>query len=153
MDPDLPISEIRPMEDLVADSMSRTTFTMTLLVLAALVALLLGSVGVYGVIAYVSSQRTAEIGVRMALGSDAGRVRGMILMQGMRIALAGVALGLLGAFTMGRLLTSLLYGVSPVDPLTLVLGSATFLGVAALAAYVPAHRAARTPPAVALQSG
>jgi ABC-type antimicrobial peptide transport system permease subunit len=89
----------------------------------------------------------------MALGSDAGRVRGMILMQGMRIALAGVALGLLGAFTMGRLLTSLLYGVSPVDPLTLVLGSATFLGVAALAAYVPAHRAARTPPAVALQSG
>jgi ABC-type antimicrobial peptide transport system permease subunit len=133
--------------------MSRTTFTMTLLVLAALVALLLGSVGVYGVIAYVSSQRTAEIGVRMALGSDAGRVRGMILMQGMRIALAGVALGLLGAFTMGRLLTSLLYGVSPVDPLTLVLGSATFLGVAALAAYVPAHRAARTPPAVALQSG
>jgi predicted permease len=153
MDPDLPISEIRPMEDLVADSMSRTTFTMTLLVLAALVALLLGSIGVYGVIAYVSSQRTAEIGVRMALGSDAGRVRGMILMQGMRIALAGVALGLLGAFTMGRLLTSLLYGVSPVDPLTLVLGSATFLGVAAFAAYVPAHRAARTPPAVALQSG
>ena len=152
MDPDLPISEIRSMEDVVADSMSRTSFTMTLLVIAAAIALLLGAVGVYGVIAYVSSQRTAEIGVRMALGSDAGRVRGMILWQGMRIALIGVALGLAGAVALGGVLASLLYGVSPLDPLTLVLGSATFLAVAALAAFVPAERAARTPPAVALQS-
>ena len=153
IDPDLPISDMRSMEDLVADSMSRTSFTMTLLLLAAGIALLLGAVGVYGVIAYVSSQRTAEIGVRMALGSDAGGVRRMILAQGMRIALVGVVIGLAGAVGMGGLFTSLLYGVSPLDPFTLVAGSLLFLGVAALAALVPAHRAARTPPAVALQSG
>lgn len=153
LDPDLPISEMRPMEDLVADAMSRTTFTMTLLLIAAIIAVLLGSVGVYGVIAYVSSQRTAEIGVRMALGSDVRGVRRMILMQGMRIALVGVVIGLVGAVAMGRLLTSLLYGVSPVDPVTLVVGSVLFLSVAALAALIPAQRAARTPPAVALQSG
>ena len=118
-----------------------------------MIALLLGSVGVYGVIAYVSSQRTAEIGVRMALGSDAGRVRRMILMQGLRIAVAGVIIGLAGAVAMGRLFTSLLYGVRPLDPMTLALGSALFLVVAALAALIPAQRAARTPPAVALQGG
>jgi predicted permease len=153
MDPDLPISEMRTMEDLVADSMSRTSFTMTLLLLAAAIALLLGSVGIYGVIAYVSSQRTAEIGVRMALGSDTGGVRRMILLQGLRIASIGVVLGLIGAAAMGRLLESLLYGVSPLDPLTLVVGSALFLAVAAVAALIPAERASRTPPAVALQSG
>jgi predicted permease len=153
IDPDLPISEMRTLDDLVSDSMSRTTFTMTLLLVAAVIALLLGSVGVYGVIAYVSSQRTAEIGVRMALGSDAGAVRRMILVQGLRIAVAGVILGLAGAVAMGGLFTSLLYGVSPLDPLTLVLGSALFLVVAALAALIPAHRAAQTPPAVALQGG
>jgi predicted permease len=153
MDPDLPISEMRTMEDLVADSMSRTSFTMTLLLIAAAIALLLGSVGIYGVIAYVSSQRTAEIGVRMALGSDSGAVRRMILLQGLRIASIGVALGLVGSGAMGRLLASLLYGVSPLDPLTLVLGAALFLAVAAVAALIPAVRASRTPPAVALQSG
>ena len=153
MDPDLPISEMRTMEDLVADSMSRTSFTMTLLLIAAAIALLLGSVGIYGVIAYVSSQRTAEIGVRMALGADSGGVRRMILLQGLRIASIGVGLGLVGAAAMGRLLASLLYGVSPLDPLTLVLGSSLFLAVAAVAALIPAERASRTPPAVALQSG
>jgi predicted permease len=153
IDPDLPISEMRTLDDLVSDSMSRTIFTMTLLLVAAVIALLLGSVGVYGVIAYVSSQRTAEIGVRMALGSDAGAVRRMILIQGLRIAVAGVILGLAGAVAMGGLFTSLLYGVSPLDPLTLVLGAALFLVVAALAALIPAHRAAQTPPAVALLGG
>jgi predicted permease len=153
MDPDLPISEMRTMEDLVGDSMSRTSFTMTLLLIAAAIALLLGSVGIYGVIAYVSSQRTAEIGVRIALGSDAGAVRRMILIQGIRIAAIGVVLGLVGAAAMGRLLGSLLYGVSPVDPLTLVLGSALFLTIAAVAALIPAERASRTPPSIALQSG
>ena len=153
MDPDLPISDMRSMEDLVRDSMNRTTFTMTLLLVAAVIALLLGSVGVYGVITYVSSQRTAEIGVRMALGSDSAQVRRMILMQGMRIALAGVLLGLAGAAALGGLLASVLYGVSPLDPVTLVIGSVLFLAVAAFAALVPAHRASRTPPASALQAG
>ena len=153
IDPELPISDMRTMDDLVADSMSRTTFTMTLLLLAAGIALLLGAVGVYGVIAYVSSQRTAEIGVRMALGSDAGGVRRMILVQGLGIAAAGVLLGIAGAVAMSGLFASLVYGVSPMDPTTMVVGSALFLAVAALAALIPAQRAARTPPAVALQSG
>jgi len=153
VDPDLPISEMRTMDDLVSDSMSRTSFTMTLLLVAAVIALLLGSVGVYGVIAYVSSQRTAEIGVRMALGSDAATVRQMILMQGLRIAAAGVIVGLAGAVAMSGLFTSLLYGVSPLDPLTLVLGAVLFIVVAALAALIPAHRAAQTAPAVALLGG
>jgi hypothetical protein len=152
MDAGLPISEMRTMEDVVAESLSRTTFTMTLLVIAAGIALLLGAVGVYGVISYVSSQRTAEIGLRMALGTDASGIRGMILRQGMVIAGAGVLVGLAGAVALGRLLGSLLYGVSPLDPVTLVAGSLLFLAVSALAAAVPAHRAARTPPAVALQS-
>ena len=103
-------------------------------------------------ISYVAIQRTSEIGVRMALGADAGGVRRMILMQGMRVAGAGVVVGLLAAVAMGRLLTSLLYGVSPFDPLTLVGGSVIFLAVAVIAGVIPARRAARTPPAVALQA-
>jgi putative ABC transport system permease protein len=153
IDSDLPISDIMTMEDVVGDSLSRTSFTMSLLVLAAMIALFLGAVGIYGVISYVASQRTSEIGVRMALGAESGAVRTMILMQGMKLAGLGVVIGLLAAAAMGRLLTTLLYGVSPLDPLTLVGGSVIFLAVAALAGIIPARRAARTPPAVALQSG
>ena len=153
MDAELPISEIRLMEDIVSDSMSRTSFTMTLLLLAAAIALFLGSVGIYGVISYTVTQRTDEIGVRLALGADAGQVRWMILMQGMRLAAVGVVVGLLVALAMGRLMTSLLYGVSPFDVTTFVIGAAIFLVVAAVAGIVPAVRASRIPPAVALQSG
>lgn len=152
IDPDLPISDFRSMEDVVGDSLSRTSFTMSLLVLAAIIALFLGAIGIYGVISYVAVQRTSEIGVRLALGADAVGVRRMILMQGMRVAGIGVLIGLLASLAMGRLLTSLLYGVSPFDPLTLVGGSVIFLGVAAVAGIIPARRAARTPPAVALQA-
>jgi ABC-type antimicrobial peptide transport system permease subunit len=153
IDSDLPISDVMTMEAVVGDSLSRTSFTMSLLVLAAMIALFLGAVGIYGVISYVASQRTSEIGVRMALGAESGAVRTMILMQGMKLAGLGVVIGLLAAAAMGRLLTTLLYGVSPLDPLTLVGGSVIFLAVAALAGIIPARRAARTPPAVALQSG
>ena len=151
VDAEMPISDIRTMEDVVADSMSRTTFTMALLLLAAIIALFLGSVGIYGVISYVTSQRTSEIGVRMVLGADSDDVRRMIVRQALRLAGAGVVIGLLTAAAMGRLLTSLLYGISPLDPLTLVGGSVIFLVVAAFAGLIPASRAARTPPAVALQ--
>jgi ABC-type antimicrobial peptide transport system permease subunit len=125
---------------------------MWLLLLAAGVALFLGSVGTYSVTSYMVSQRTSEIGVRMALGAASERVGGMILMQGMRLAGVGVVIGLLAAAAMGRLLTSLLYGVSSFDPVTFVGGSVIFLMVAALAAVIPALRASRIPPAVALQS-
>ncbi|MGD2047366.1 MAG: FtsX-like permease family protein, partial [Gemmatimonadota bacterium] len=131
---------------------SRTSFTMTLLVIAALVALFLGAVGVYGVTAYTVSQRTGEIGVRQALGADSGTVAGMVLGEGMKLALVGVVLGLVGAVALGRVVASLLFGVSPYDGVTLVVGSAIFLVVAALATTIPSRRAAAIPPAVALRT-
>ncbi len=152
IDPDLPISNIRSMESLVSDSMSRTSFIMSLLLLAAIVSLFLGSVGIYGVISYIVSQRTSEISVRLALGADSGAVHTMVLMEGMKLAVTGIVIGLLAAVVVGRLLTSLLYGVTSFDPLTLVGGSLIFLTVAALASIIPAQRAAGTPPAAALQS-
>ena len=152
LDPELPITELQSMEDILGDSLSRTSFTMSLLLLAAVVALFLGSVGIYGVLSYVASQRTAEMGVRLALGADAATVRRIILSQGMMLAVIGVAVGLAGAFALGGVMSSLVYGVSPADPITLVGVSVLFLAVAAGASLVPAARAARTPPAVALRA-
>ena len=152
LDPELPITELQSMEDILGDSLSRTSFTMSLLLLAAVVALFLGSVGIYGVLSYVASQRTAEMGVRLALGADAATVRKIILSQGMMLAVIGVAVGLAGAFALGGVMSSLVYGVSPADPVTLVGVSVVFLAVAAGASLVPAARAARTPPAVALRA-
>jgi ABC-type antimicrobial peptide transport system permease subunit len=152
LDPDLPVTDVRLLDAVVADSMSRTSFTMTLLVVAALVALFLGAVGVYGVTAYTVSRRTGEIGVRQALGADQGRVRGMVLGQGMKLAGIGVAIGVLGALLLGRVVASLLFDVSPYDAITLVSGSVIFLAVAALATWVPSSRAAAIPPAVALRA-
>jgi len=152
LDPELPITELQSMEDILGDSLSRTSFTMSLLLLAAVVALFLGSVGIYGVLSYVASQRTAEMGVRLALGADAATVRKIILSQGMMLAMIGVVAGLAGAFALGGVMSSLVYGVSPADPITLVGVSVVFLVVAAGASLVPAARAARTPPAVALRA-
>ncbi|MEX2049062.1 MAG: ABC transporter permease [Gemmatimonadota bacterium] len=152
LDSDLPITEIQTMEEILGDSLSRTSFTMTMLLLAAAVALFLGSVGIYGVLSYVASQRTAEMGVRLALGADSGAVRKIILSQGMALAALGVAVGLVGAVALGGVMSSLLYGVSPVDAVTLGAVSLVFMGVAAAASMIPAERAARTPPAVALRA-
>ena len=152
LDPDLPITELQSLEDILGESLSRTSFTMSLLLLAALVALFLGSVGIYGVLSYVATQRTAEMGVRLALGADAAGVRKIILSQGMLLAAVGVAVGLAGAIALGGVMSSLLYGVSPADPLTLVGVSLVFIAVAAGASLIPAARVARTPPAVALRA-
>ena len=151
IDEDLPITDLRPMEAWVADSLSRTTFTMALIVLAALISLFLGAVGIYGVLSYVATQRTGEMGVRLALGADAAGVRKIILSQGMTLAAMGIGVGLVGAALLGRVLSSLLFGVSPLDPVTLLGGSLIFLVTAVLATLIPAERAARTPPAVALR--
>ncbi len=151
LDPDLPITAMRSLDDILADSLSRTTFTMTLLGLAAAIALFLGAVGVYGVLSYVATQRTAEMGVRLALGAEPSNIRGMILGQGILLGGVGIAIGLAGAAALSGVLGSLLYGVSPLDPLTLTIVAAVFLAVAALASAVPAERAARTHPAVALR--
>ena len=152
LDPDLPITDLQTMDAVVADSLNRTTFTMTLLVVAALIALFLGAVGIFGVLSYVATQRTGEMGVRLALGADATDVRKIILSQGMGLAAVGIVVGLLGAAFIGRVMSSLLFGVRALDPLSVGGGAAVFLLVAAGASLIPAQRAARTPPAVALRT-
>jgi ABC-type antimicrobial peptide transport system permease subunit len=131
---------------------SRTSFTASVLTIAALVALFLGSVGIYAVLAYVVTQRTAEIGIRSALGATPGNVRRMILSQGLWLAGFGVLIGLAAAAVLGRLIAAQLYGVSPVDPLTIAAAAAIFLAVAVLASLLPAARAAGRSPLDALRA-
>ena len=152
LNPQIPITNLQSMDDILADSISRTSFVMTLLVVAAVIALFLGSVGIYGVLSYVATLRTAEMGVRLALGANPGMVRKIILSQGMVLAVWGVVLGLAGAIALGGVLSSLLFGVSPLDPPTLVGVSVLFLAVTAVSSLIPAMRAARTSPAVALRA-
>jgi ABC-type antimicrobial peptide transport system permease subunit len=139
------------MESVVGDTISRTTFTMTILVLAAAIALFLGAIGIYGVMAYGVVQRTAEIGVRQALGADRRSVFGLILRDGLVMAAIGIALGLAAALALGQVLSSLLYGVSPYDLVTLIGGVVVFVAVAFLASVIPVSRAVRISPAVALR--
>lgn len=149
--PNLPVANLRAQADIIRESMSRTSFAAVLLAIAAGVALVLGSVGIYGVIAYVVSQRTREIGVRIALGARREQVRGMVLAQAMRLALVGIVLG--GAVALGvtRLMASLLFEVSAVDPLTYVVVAMVLAGAAAVAAWIPARRAAGVEPLEALR--
>jgi len=153
LDPDLPIADVRPMRSVVGDSISRTSFTASVLTIAAVVALFLGAVGIYGVLSYVVSQRTAEIGIRTALGATPQVVRRMILSQGMWLVALGVALGLVAAMALARFLATQLYGVSPVDPVTIAVAAAIFAAVAALASLLPAARAAGASPLDALRRG
>ena len=150
VDGDLPMAKVQSMERVVGDSMSRTSFIMSVLVIAALVALFLAAVGIYGVLSYVVRLRTPEIGIRLALGASPVGVRRMVLSQGMRLAVAGALIGLVAAIALGRVIVAVLYGVSRFDPVTLVATSAIFLSVAVLASLLPAARAARTAPADAL---
>ena len=150
MNAQLPIARVRTAADVIKEDTARSAFTMLLLGIAAVVALILGTVGIYGVISYVVSQRTREIGVRMALGAREHEVSLMVIKQGVTMALVGVAVGLAGAFGLTRLMASLLYGVAPTDPVTFG-GVALLLMVVALAAcFFPARRAARVQPVEAL---
>lgn len=152
LDPNLPITDVRTMDDVVGRSMNRTSFTTMLLVIAAVIGCFLGAVGIYGVISYSVTQRTAELGIRQALGADAGRIRTMVLREGMGLALLGTVIGLGVAMMMGRVMTNLLYGVTPFDLVTFTGGPAVFLTVAALACLLPAQRAARIAPSEALRA-
>jgi len=152
IDSDLPVTNLRPMSEVVGDSLSRTSFTMTLLALAAAIAMVLGAVGIYGVLSYTVNERTGEIGVRQALGADPPRIRRLVFGKGFRLIGMGLALGLVAALGLGRVVASLLYGVRASDPLTLIGASILFALVAALAIALPSARAARIPPAVALRS-
>lgn len=151
LDPSIVVDNARWMDGIVAASLSRTTLAMLLLGVAAGMALLLSAVGIYGVIAYLVGQRRAEIGIRMALGAPAARVGREVVLGALRLALVGVVLGLVAAVATMRLLQSLLFDVSPMDPLTLGGVAILLLLLAALASWIPARRASRVPPMEALR--
>jgi putative ABC transport system permease protein len=151
LDPALPIARVSAIEDLVSASIAQRRFNMTLLVALALCAALLAAVGVYGVVAYSVARRTAEIGVRMALGADADRTFRLVVTGALRVVLVGVGLGLIGAVMAGRSLQNLLFGVPPLDMVTFGLSAAVIVAVGAGAASVPALRAARIDPVAALR--
>jgi len=152
IDPELPVSRVRGMEEFLTDSVAQPRFTTLLLAGFACLAMALALVGVYGVMSYTVSQRTREIGVRMALGADRSDVVWMVVRHGMVLAVVGIMVGLAGAAAGTRLMARLLFGVTATDPTTFIAAAAA-LGVASLAAtYVPALRAARVAPVTALRS-
>ena len=150
-DSNLPVTHVMTMEGLLTDSISPRRFSATLVGVFAVLAVVLAAVGIYGVMSYTVSQRTQEIGVRMALGAQLTSVRRMILGQTLKLTLMGVALGLAGAFVVARFLTSLLFGVGVYDPLTFLGVAVLLVAVALAASYVPARRAMRVHPIVALR--
>ena len=150
-DSNLPVTHVMTMDGLLTDSISPRRFSATLVGVFAVLAVVLAAVGIYGVMSYTVSQRTQEIGVRMALGAQLTSVRRMILGQTLKLTLMGVALGLAGAFVVARFLTSLLFGVGVYDPLTFLGVAVLLVAVALAASYVPARRAMRVHPIVALR--
>jgi putative ABC transport system permease protein len=149
--PDVPVSEMQTLGTVVSESMAAPRSTMWLFAIFALLALTLGAVGVYGVISYSVVERTAEIGIRLALGAQRRDVMRLVMGQGVRMALTGVGIGMAGALVLTRFLSSLLYGVKPTDPLTFSVVSLILVGVALLASYIPAHRATKVDPMVTLR--
>ena len=152
LDPSLAVADIRPMDDIADANVSTPRFALFLVSLFASLALLLAAIGIYGVVSYAVGQRTHEFGLRLALGAQPGDVRRLVLNQGMKLALAGVALGLAGALALERVLWSLLYQVSTADPLTFATVSVIAISIAALACYLPARRATLADPAHTLRS-
>ena len=152
LNPRIPLSNPRTMSEVFRGATARTSFTMSLLGAASGIALILGLVGIYGVISYIVSQRTREIGVRMALGASAGSVRGMVVRHGLLLALGGVVLGLFAAAGLSRVMASLLFGVEALDPLTYGTVAASLVAVATLASWLPALRAAGVDPSKALRA-
>jgi putative ABC transport system permease protein len=151
MDPELPVSDVGTMQRWVDESLSRTKFQTGLLAIFAGLALILAVLGIYGVMSYGVAQRTHEIGVRMALGAQQGQVARMILSRGLILTVSGLALGVAGAAALGRYLETLLFEIKPADPLTLAAVTGILLVVAIAAAYIPARRAAKVDPMVALR--
>jgi putative ABC transport system permease protein len=151
-DPNLAVADVRTMDDVVSSSLAQRRLIVQLIGLFALVALVLAAVGIYGVIAYMVTQRTQEIGIRMALGAQRGRVLRMIVGEAMALTAAGVALGVTGALLLTRLLKDLLFHVAPRDPLTLAAVTAMLVLVAFAASYLPGRRATRVDPVIALRA-
>ena len=152
VNPNLPLASVRTLQEIYDASLARTSFTLVMLAIAGGMALLLGVAGIYGVISYSVSQRTREIGIRIALGAQRQAVTRMFVAHGLMLAGVGVAIGLVAAFGVMRLISSLLFEVSPVDPLTYAMVSLTLIAATVLASYVPALRATAVDPIEALRS-
>jgi putative ABC transport system permease protein len=151
LDRALPVSNVGTMEEVMSTARSRPRFLTLLLTMFSSLSLVLAALGIYGVISYAVVQRTSEIGIRMALGAQRGDVLRLISSSGIKLALAGTAIGAAGAFGLTRFLSTMLFGVSSVDPVTFAAMAATLVAVTLLACYLPARRAAKTDPLVALR--
>ena len=151
MDPDVPLAQVETMEGYVADGLSEKRVVGGLLTVFSVMALILSAIGIFGVMSFSVVQRVREIGIRMALGAKAGDVVRMVSRQGLLVTLSGVGIGLFAAFALTRLMTSILYQVDPVEPVTYAGLSAFLIGVSLLAAYIPARRATSVDPATVLR--
>jgi putative ABC transport system permease protein len=152
LDPQLPISDLKPMTAVMQDSVSDRRFNLVLISTFAALAFTLAGLGVYGVLAYLVAQRSREVGVRMALGASRSDVLWLMLRQGLPLVACGIACGVLGALCVTRVLRSLLYGISPTDPLTFGVAVAGLALAGSLAAFIPARRATRVDPCVSLRA-
>jgi len=148
----LPLAQVRTLGDVYKRSMARTSFALVMLAIAAAIALVLGIVGIFGVISYAVTQRTREIGIRVALGAPPVELQGMFVRHGLVLAGIDVTCGLIAAVTLTRFMTSLLFAISPLDSPTYVVVSLLLAMAAALASYVPAHRAMAVDPVMALRA-
>jgi putative ABC transport system permease protein len=152
VDPNLPLSNVATLEAVVAKSISQQRFYMLLLAIFAAVALVLAAIGIFGVLSYAVSQRTREIGIRMALGAPGRSVVHLIVRQAMLLVLGGVAAGTITALFVSQTLTKMLFSVTPTDPVTFATVAVVLLAVALFASYLPARRATRVDPIVALRA-
>jgi ABC-type antimicrobial peptide transport system permease subunit len=148
----LAVGRVRSMNEVVRHSTARNDFNALLLTVFAGVALLIAAVGIYGLIAYSVEQRTNELGIRLALGAAPHRVRNMVVFQGARLALVGVALGAAASLALTRYMATMLFGVKPIDPAAIIVACGTLGVIAVIAAYLPARRAAKLDPVEALRS-
>ena len=151
VNPGLPVYGAKTLDDAVSASLEQRRFSMDIVAAFAITALLLAGLGIYGVISYIVNERTRDIGIRLALGAQRGRIMAMVLRQGLGLAIAGAALGLVGSVIVSHLMAGLLYGVMPSDPLTLIGVTLALTGVALAACYLPARRAIRVDPMIALR--